>query len=313
MAADPIQQIDNRTVIDAVFSRDPGIQKDAQDVTNEYLQRKAREDGIMRGVLAPQTVTPDELDPQVGTESPTKIYEVEPYQPPAVVVPFGTTSTALEILGVRGLVVFHKITTPRHRKDKYLLMTYRNDIRQVITDNDLREILEEEDVTSFSLIDEILGGAADTPLAAAGNVALWQNIAGGLTPDTWAAMMQIMPKATSRFRTSTVVMNQVLAERLTAWDGDELTQNMLEEVNDRGWIKTKFKGRNLLITIKRNVIADDEIYMFAAPNQLGRFFVLQDVTMYPKAEGSILEWWSEEVIGITLQPIGCAKVTLTGL
>lgn len=307
-------RMSNKAVIEALFSRDPSMQKEAQDIANEVLQTKAREDGIMRGpVLGANTLGMDELDPQVDVEAPTKIFEKEPDIPAAITVPFGHEANAMEITGNRGLVVFHKITTKRHRKDKHLLATFQNDVRQLITDNDLKEILEEEDVTTFALIDDILGGAPGTSVPMAGDKVLWKSIPGTLTPQTWVDAMQIMMKTSARFRPATVVMNQVLAENLVAWDGDELSQSILEEVNQRGWVQTEFKGRNLVITIKRNVVADNEMYMFAEPSKLGRFWILEDVTMFPKAEGTILEWWSEEVIGITLQPIGCAKVTLEGV
>lgn len=304
----------NAAVVESLFSRDPSMQKRAQDQVNDVIQTKAREDGIMRGpVLGAETVGMDELDTQVDVEAPTKIFEKEPYIPAAVTVPFGHEANALEITGNRGLVIFHKITTKRHRKDKHLLATFKNDVRQLITDQDVKEILEEEDLTSFALIDDMLGGAPGTPVPMADDNVLWKSIAGTLTPQTWVDAMQILMDTPARFRPATVVINQHLAENLVAWDSDELSPDILEEVNRRGWVQTTFKGRNLVITIKSNVVANNEMYMFAEPNQLGRFWILEDVTMYPKAEGSILEWWSEEVIGITLQPIGCAKVTLEGV
>ncbi len=312
MAGNPVSKIQNQTVLDALFSDDSGVKKTAQTITTDYIQTKAREDGIMRAILPPETIGLDELDPQVTVEAPTKIFEKEPWNPPAISVPFGSKANVLELVGDRGLVVFHKITTPVHRKDKFLLANYRADVRQIITDNDLKEILTEEDVTTFGFIDLVLG-TANATLTWANNVALHVGINGGLTPETWVDMMQTLMRTQARFRCHTVVMNQVLAENLVAWDGDELSQATLEEVNQRGWVSTNFKGKNLIITIKRDVVPDDVVYMFAAPNQLGRFWMLQDVTMYPDARGTILEWWSEETIGITLQPIACAKATLTGV
>lgn len=305
----------SQTVLDALFSDDRSIEKEAQQATNEYVRQRAREDGIMRQVLPPENIGKQDLDPQVGHEEPTKIFEKEPETPPAVTIPLGTTPTVMEIAGNRGLVTMQRLSTPLHRKDQDELLSYQSDIRQIITDNDLKELLEEEDVTSFTTIDQILGGQPNTDLSVAGGVPLWQTITSEesgwyLTPESWAKSMQIMPQASSRFSVNTVVINQVLAEELTRWNADQLSPTLLEEVRRDGVAFDTLNNKNLIVTIKRNVVADNEMYMFAEPNKLGKFYILHDVTMFSEAKRRQLEWNSQETLGITLQPLGCAKATL---
>lgn len=311
MKSAAVQELNNEHIAEAFTSNDASLRKEAQDIANDYLRAKAREDIVSYAIIGDEPITQDDLDTQVDIEEPTKIFEKEPYTPPCVSIPFGTQSEAIEITGNRGLVVEGVVGTPHMRKDKFKLMTYKNDIRQILTDNLLYDIGEEIDMSFFAMVDEALGGSADTSLSVAGDVALWQTISGGLTPETWAQMMKIMPSADSRFRSSTVVMNQVRAYDLLAWDSTELSDNLLEQLNKRGWVAEEFKGVKLIITIKNDVVEDDEIYMFAGEDKVGKCYVLDDVTMYPKAEGRMLEWWSETVTGMTIQSIGCAKVTLS--
>lgn len=309
----PIDKVKNKRVLDALTSEDRGLRKEAQEIASDYLRTKAREDILMYSVLPPDNIGEEDLDPQVSVEGPTKTFEIEPDTPSCSTVPFGTDSEALEITGNRGLVKFNPVVSPRLRKDKFLLMGYDHDIRKILTDNLNYEIGEEVDTSFFALVDEKLGGSADTSLSEAGDVALWQTISGGLTPETWSNMLKILPKSDSRFRASTVVMNQVLAMDLLSWDSDQLSPSLLQELNERGWVKDEFKGVNLVITIKNNIIDNDEIYMFAEPNKIGRNFILDDITMYPDADGRMLEWKCEMVIGASIQSIGCAKVTLQGV
>lgn len=304
------QELNNEHIAEAFTSNDSSLRKEAQDIATDYLQAKAREDIVSYAIVNDEPIGKEDLDPQVDMEEPTKMFEKEPYTPPCVAIPFGSETDAIKITGNRGLVVENVVGTPHMRKDKFKLMTYKNDIREILTDNLLYDIGETIDLSFFGMVDEALGGSADTELASAGGVALWQTISGGLTPETWAQMMKILPSCDSRFRPATVVMNQVRAYDLLAWDSDELSDSLLEELNKRGWVADEFKGVTLIITIKNNVVEDDEIYLFAGDNKVGKCYVLDDVTMYTDAKGRMLEWWSETVTGMTIQPIGCAKVTL---
>jgi hypothetical protein len=312
MGDSTLRKMENEVIIRRLFG-DEGhdLHKEAADGNNLYMRKKAREDGIVRAVLNPQTIEHSELDPQFGYEEPTKVYPIEPDLPAPLVIPFASDTRSQEIEGDRGLVVFHRIRTRHHTKDKDLLLSYEGDIRQQITDLDVKEILEHEDLTTFAAIDDLLGGSADTSLSAAGDVALWQTISGGLTPKTWKKAMQIMPASSSNFTTHTVVINNYLAQELYSWNADDMGPATRDEVVEKGWTRKSFMGVNLIITIKDNIVGNTEMYMFAHPNDVGRFYILRDITMYPDAKGDMLEWYSSETIGCSLQAIGCAKVTLS--
>lgn len=309
---DAKQKMQNKVVLDSLSSADPSMRKEAQENLTDYIRVKARESGVVRNIFTPITVTPADLDIQAGFEEPAIVLEKEPDTPNAVTVPFGGSTTAREIEGDRYLVVFDTIQTLKKRKSKFLLMTYKNDLRQIITDLDLNEVLEHEDRRFFTLIDQQLGGSADTSLSAAGNVALWQTVGGGLTPESWVDCMQIMPKADGHFVPTTVVMNMVRAMELESWNADAMGTSWKEEVFQNGLSVQKLFGRKLIITNKRDIVGDNEIYMFAEENKLGRFCVLQDATIYPDAEGQMIEWYCLESIGCTLaQVTGVAKATLS--
>jgi len=310
---DATTQMKNAVVLEHLFSTDSGMQKQAADNLNDYIRVEAREDAVVRSIFTPQTVTQADLDPQAGYEEPTKLFEKEPDTPPAVTVPFGASTDAIEIEGDEFLLVFNIIRTLKKRKSKFLLMRYKNDIRNILTDLDMKEISEHEDRRFFATVDSLLGGAAGTSLTAAGSVALWQTIAGGLTPETWVDMMQIMPKASGRFMPATVVMNMVRAEEFFSWSAQELGDAVKQEVLANGWTMKKVDGKNIIVTIKRDIVGDNDVYMFAEPDKIGKMCILQDATIYPKAEGEMLEWYVLECLGLTIANVtGIAKATLSG-
>jgi len=309
---DTTVRMNNEVVLDHMLSDDPGMQKVAADNLNAYIRRKERENGIMRSIIDPVTVTPADLDPQVNNEEPAIIFEREPDTTVAVTVPFGSGVDSTEIEGDRFLVTFNTIRSLKKRKSKFQLMTYRNDIRQIITDLDVNELLEHEDRRFFATIDSMLGGAANTSLTAAGSVAMWQTVAGGLTLQSLIDCLQIMPKGSGRFVPATIVMNMVRAMDLLGWDADDLGPNVREEVGQRGWTQTEILGKRLIITIKRDIVGDNDVYMFAESDKLGKLCVLQEATIYPEVKVDMVEWCVMECLGMTLaQVTGVAKATLT--
>ena len=102
---DATTRMRNEVVLEHLMSNDPQMRKEAEDNLNDYIRTKAMEDGITRMVLPPFNITAADLDPQVGYEEPTKIFEKEPDTANAITVPFGGSTEAREIEGDRFLVV----------------------------------------------------------------------------------------------------------------------------------------------------------------------------------------------------------------
>ncbi len=307
MANDYTTKMKNKVVIDGLFSDDSENVKEAQQTVNSFLRTKAEEEGIWRAVLPPINITAADLDRQYGIEEPVKIEDKEPNSAKAVTVPFGSKAESREFEGDEYLVVFNKIETVEWRKSKYDLLNYTQDIREMITDKDLYRILEKEDKRAFNTVDYYLGGQ-DTELSYAGDVALWQSISGGVTSETWTEALQIMVQSSSRFQPKTIVMNAYTAFILESWSSFDIGESMKEEITANGFTEGTFRGKKILITIKDDVVPNNTFYLFAEPDTLGKFYVLDDVTMYTDAEKDMLEWSSQECVGMSLGQItGCAR------
>jgi len=122
-----------------------GMQKEAQQLVTDFTRMRMREDGFLRKIIPPVEVTNDDLDIQVDTDKPVIVCEREPDSPAAYSVPFGETPFNRYILGDRYRVMFQRIMTPKFYKDVSELRTYRMDIRQVLSDNALKDMQAEED------------------------------------------------------------------------------------------------------------------------------------------------------------------------
>jgi len=297
MADDKIvsDKIANNALLDMFTS---GQEKRAQDAINDYTRMKIREDGFLRRILPPVQITNDELDRAVDTDKPVKIIDKEPDSPAAVSVPFGMQPQGRYIQGPKYRVMFQRILTPKFYKDIEELRTYTMDIRQILSDNSIKDVLAEEDGKFIATVDDVLSGA-NVVLAETGT-AQWVTIGGGVTRDTLAEAMKTLPRSNKHLNVATVLVNNVTIWDIVKFGRDEMGGDLSQELFRTGFAERELLGVRFIITIKRNLVPDSTIYLFAEPKFMGKFFVLEDVTMYIDRRAYLLEFFAYECIGAAI-------------
>lgn len=273
----------------------PGMVKNAQDAVTEFTRVRVREDGVYRRVIPGVTVTNDDLDRQVDTDKPVIIVDKEPGSPAAISIPFATLPINIYIRGPRYRVTFDRIVTPRFTKDIDELRTWHMDIRQVLSDNAVKDMLAEEDSKFFAAVNTALVGAdVIVPLS---GVIQWETIFGGITRDTLEESFKIMPKTPSHLEVNTVVVNNVTIREVLKWGRDEIGGDLSEDFIRNGWKEAQFMGVNWIVTIKRDLVPDDSIFMFADPRFIGKSFILEDSTMHVRRDAYMIEFFAYETLG----------------
>ena len=273
--------------------------------TSDYIRMKLREEGFMRKILPAQTITGDDLSKQVHTDKPSKIVELEPDSPGAMSIPFGEFPTSTYIYGKRWLVTLNRIATPMFNKDVAELHDYDLDIRQVISDNALKDLQAEEDGKFIQTCNSILsndGMSAGVNLPYGPNgadVKLWRVLSGGLTRENVAESKKIMMSAGARLRPQTALVNQKTAVEFEKWTREEVGGDMAQSILVNGWAAeaNKWCGLNWITTVKDDLVPDNSMFLFAAPEFLGRLYFLEDTTMFVKREGPMLSWYAYEMLG----------------
>ena len=286
----------NQTVFDQLAT--PGMEKTAIDAVNMFTRTKMREEGFWRKLIQPLPISNDELDPQVDTDNPVKICEKEPDSPAAISIPFGTLPVNIYIQGPRYRVMFDRIVTPRFTKDIVQLRTWQMDIRQVLSDNAIKDMLAEEDSKFIAAVNTALV-ALDTVVPTSG-VAQWQTVVGGITRSSLQDAFKIMPSTPFHLEAHTVLINNVSIREVMKWGRDEMGGDYAQDLVKSGWSEQTFMGVRWIITIKRDLVPDDTIYMFSHPKFIGKSFLLDDTTMYVKREAYMIEFFAYETCGGTL-------------
>lgn len=287
------ERVANETLFDWLTS--DGQIKRAEDAINAFTRLKVREDGVQRRVTPFLQLSNDELD-RDGQEKPVKWVDREPDSPAAISVPYATSPMNVYITGPRYPVRFHRIQSPRFTKDVSELRTWYMDIRQVLSDNSIKDMLHEEDRKFFVAVNAAMGGTADVASPLSG-VIQWKTIPGGVTRDGAREAMKILPSGPTHLESSTIVINNVTVQELGKWGRDEMGGDMAQDLVKNEWSETKWMGRDLVITIKRDLVPDSSMYMFPDVKFFGKAFVLEDTTMHVKREAFMLSWFCYEEIG----------------
>lgn len=301
-------QLLNETLFEQLDT--PGLQKQAIDAVNDFTRTKMREDGFYRRIMPPLTITNDELDRQVDTDKPVKVVDKEPDSPAAVSLPFATLPVNFYIRGPRYRVMFDRIVSPRAVKDVDELRTYVIDIRQVLSDNMIKDMLAEEDSKFISAFNVAVGAQNSTSTLS--GVVQNKTIAGGITRTTLVEAMKVMPRTPSRFEVETCLVNNITIKELLKFGRDEMGGDFSQDVLKNGWAETNFLNCRWIVTIKQNLVQDNELYMFASPKFIGKNYELEPTTMYIRREAYMLEYFAYQTSGGSFgHTNGLAKVTFT--
>jgi hypothetical protein len=286
-------QMLNETLFEQLNDR--GMEKSAVDAINDFTRVRVREDGFARRIMPPLQISNDELDRQVWTDKPVKIIDKEPNSPAAVSVPYGALPTNFYIRGPRYQVTFDRLVTPRFTKDVEELRTWVMDIRQVLSDNAIKDMLAEEDSKFIAAVNTALIGQ-DLPTPTSGSIQ-WKTIPGGISRESVQDAFKVMPSTPFHLEASTVLVNNVTIREFLKWGRDEVGGDRSQDLLVNGWSEAEFMRAKWIITIKRDIIPDNTIFMFSDPKFIGKSFLLEDTTMYIKREAWMLEFFAYETIG----------------
>lgn len=288
----------NATIFEKLSSRDPVLEKQAEDVINAFTRIRVREDGIHRRIIPPVPITNDELDRHWETDQPIKIVDREPNSPAAISMGFANHPPTLYIHADRYVVTFGRITTSRFTKDVDELRTWYMDIRQVISDNAIKDMLAEEDTNLLRTINTVLIGPG-VVVPTSGTVQ-YEQISGGISRNAYADALKIMPNTPSSLEVKTVLMNQITVKDLMKFNFNEMGGDLSQEIVKNGWALTEFLGAQVCVTIKKGLVPTNTFYHFADPKTIGKHFSLEDITMHIKRETFMIEFSAYETYGAAI-------------
>ena len=286
----------NQQITSWLTSGDQVLQKRGEDALQSFTRTTLREDSFAYKIIEPLDIPDEELTPQVTTDKPAKVLEMEPGSPAAVSVPFGQLPTGIYIYAPRYLATFDRILSPRVLKDVSELKTYDMDVRKVLSDNMTKDMLAEVDSKFLTAVERALVGVDVThPI---NQIKSWQTVSGGITRETTIyATHEIMPTSPFRLAVHTCLVNVLFLAQLMKFGRDEMGGDFSEQVLLNGWTDRTYAGKRWVATIKRDLVPDNRLYGFADPRAIGKLFVMEQPTLFVKKEAFLLDYFLYMTIG----------------
>lgn len=292
-------EVVNSTFLDKLQSEDPGLRKEAADAVNDFTRVKMREDGFARRILPPITISDDELDRQVDTDKPVKVVDKEPGSPGAISVPYATNPMNEYIRGPRYRVMFARMMTPKFVKDVEELRSYHMDIRQVLSDNSIKDMLAEEDGKFIYATVNALGGSAGATVTTTGAVQ-WRATTLEITRETLADSLKVMPSTANRLENATALVNNITSKDVIKFRRDEAGGDLAQDLLLKGFSEQTMMGVRWIITIKQDIVPTNSVFYYAEPKFLGKFFILEDATMFMDRRAFMIEFFAYQSIGAAI-------------
>lgn len=281
-------QILNSQILDSLQRDGDAFVKKAQAAATNYTRLQIRESSFAFKILPPEKATPDMLKYDL-TEHLGVVWEREPDSPGAKWVPLQTVPEGEYIKGSKYLIPFARVLTPDFRKDVAELLTTKQDIRKILTDNAIKDGLAAIDAKFIETVNAIVFDADGAGKAnhLSGKVQ-WMDFPDPLNRETFAEATKMLPSANAdgKFvcRNYCCLMNDVTARDILKLDHDAVGGEKAQDYFLNGLNTDTIMGIKTLFTIKSNLIPNNWVYFFAEPDFLGKCFYLDDWTMFVKKE-----------------------------
>lgn len=290
----------NRSFCDKVFH---GQIKEAMENSSLYIRQKLYEDGILRRLFESRTVVADELDPEMDSDNPSIIVEIEPEAPSATFVPFPGTGDRNYFNGKRFRVPFGKIESNRESKSKFELMAIRMPITEWLKEHQVKMIQESEDQHFIDSVNDIIDR---NPAQQSATVSMTANTFKDAFTEGWKMLTRLrLPQGKVLMHKNTYIDSLKLKT-------DDIGFAPQEQRFSRGLEgEDSFMGSPVVTTIKDNLVKENELYFFTQPDYFIKFFFLQDATLFLKTEADMIHFHTYEAPGMGIgNTNGVVKVTL---
>lgn len=297
-----VAEFNNLIRSDINNTADGQLCKVAAESGSSYIRMQVFEEGFTRRILPAEAISYGELS-EFFTDVPGKIIEVEAPQSVAASGPFDRAMPTQYYFAPKAGVFFYDIKTPKFQKNIKTLNTYKMDLRRMIMDNALKSITKQEDWDFIQLTKEALGAGG-----------LEVKLSGGLNRNSIVEIAKIMgkqnlPQGTALTNFSTFMDFCKLGRN--AWGGDGAEKTLREGADGMG--EAVMCGVKFISTYKSDIVNDNIIYLYTQPDYLGRFYELEQPTMYVEKKQDRITCEAMETIGMTIvNTRGVAAVSLFG-
>ena len=267
---------------------DSDWQRKVAEAGASYIRDILRETSFARKILPPEQVSRGDLQRSTVHEGVSKIVDIEPGSR-AFAINWRSQAPGRWIYSRRVEFFFFTITTERYEKTEQELMSYEMPITKIIEQNAVKDIQEVEDDRFIQ--------SAEQAVAASGLQQI-KTSADPLTKRDVANAFKMLDS--NRQRVDTLLMSSTLFDDILGLEFTDLGDKLASEILVNGYAYNNLLGHKLVTTIKDNIVPNNEVWLFAPPDFMGKFFILNNPKFWIDKEANLVRFqaWEDIALGI---------------
>jgi hypothetical protein len=303
------------------MSENPIMRKEAAVTQNNFIRKTWKERSFGDKIIEPRKISADELYKHpTSTDKLWYMLEIEPECPVAMEMAYNTPSPIATFNARRTLISFDRIKSIRLQKEINELLTWSVSLRDIMADNQTKELEDRFDLRFISTINACVGTRPGVRLMPTGSVH-FREIHDGFTYNSFAESLKYIPSLggvdwPNGLTSKTLLMNNITYTEFAKWPGIEtgydftsgVLKNGLQEF-ENGLMNLKF-----IVTIKRRLVPDGSVYHFGDPDYIGQQLVWIEPTMIVKQQDHSVSFYVFcERTGAIFVHLGLARVDYAGV
>lgn len=309
----------------------PDGQAKMADLSGKVIFDRLREVSFASPLLNMRPIGVDECQISENTDTFTKVEFMEPNSR-AMTMNFRADSQVRIIKADRAFMSFYTIASEVFQKTEQELQIYRSiPVSQILEQNTLKDMQEIRDhgfITHCEAAIQAMQAEANGGTAPILNATTLQgatppvefavikgegarsasvNNAVPLTiqrPDV-ANMKKLL--SANRLEHSTLLMSAPDLDGLDSWTLEDNGDRIQSETVVEGYKYNKLLGLKVIKTIKTDILRPGNVYLFTAPQFLGRFYLLNKTKFYVDKRFNVISWQAWEDLGMLLLNVNSVK------
>ena len=296
-----------------------------------FIRDKLREVAYCRHIIPPEPVTRNDCQRSTNHDTLVKIVDVEP-KSKAMALTFRDEPTAVLIRAPKAEIPFFSISSQRFEKPEQELMAYEAPITKIIEDNSVKDIQEIEDRQFTLYIESAVQAMQSTVNTTTGTAYNATNIRAKAASTTSVSVVKgqlalaedgtdfdVHPLQrpdcvslfklldTNRLRAECVLLTEPDYDDILSWTVEDNGDKIQSETVVEGYRYNKLLGKKLVRTIKTDILRPGVLYVFAAPQFFGKFYMLNKLKFYIDKIANVITWQCWEDIGIGIVNIAAVR------
>lgn len=271
--------------------------KEAADEGSGFIRTRMREDSFQRRIIVPKQIDETEIDRDEDNDFPKVVIDKEP-DSVASFLPFMGTAKQKLFTGKRYAAYFGKVESQRNTMSKFQLLTYRYDVRKVLSDNCVKDMAAEEDRVFLKTINDYI----TTPL-----VGVTADYEVDLTAADHGISNRGIKKLLQKMDSKELPVGKLLLAKSTfreilEYESFNVSEAVMQRIFEQGVdTETVIFGVPVVVTVKESLFTKvggvvQHCYLFTTEEFFGKSFLLQDATLYLEKRADMLEFWAYEAI-----------------